>query len=238
MHTIISTAALCIEGDLNWDFGFKLYTIPIISKELSYDSEVENKIYELSRTAVNAFFTSEMAVRAVFERLETSPDWRIYCLSGKTKQTLLQFIDASLIERTAPNSTALSKLIQADSKPLLDRPAVFFCGDKRMPTLPATCRELHIPLEEVICYKTICIPNNIGGDLAGILFFSPSAVSCYFNHNPPLKDFTVLFAIGETTATAIRAFSPNKVIVAPEPSKEALLEEVKKYFEDLQKKEA
>ena len=237
MHTIISTAELSIEGNLDWDFASKLYTIPIISKEISYDSEVEEKIFELGKKSVNAFFTSEVAVRAVFERLETCPDWMIYCLSGKTKTVLLQFVPESLIVRAAPNSTELSKAIQTETTPLKERPAVFFCSDKRMPTLPATCKDLDIPLEEVICYTSTCMPNSIGGDLAAMLFFSPSAVSCYFNQNPPLKEMTVLFAIGETTAAAIRAFSPNTVIVAPEPSEEAILNEVKKYFEDPIRKE-
>jgi uroporphyrinogen-III synthase len=46
-----------------------------------------------------------------------------------------------------------------------------------------------------------------------------------------------LFAIGETTAESIKAHCTNKIIIAPEPSEAALLNEVKIYFEALKKLE-
>jgi len=232
INTLITTAEITGEDAIKaWHFGYRLYTFPLINKELSYDTQVEERIFELGRSTINAVFTSEVAVRAVFERLEQKPDWNIYCLQGKTRTVLLKYVPEELIVKMATNSTELAAIIQSDLAVFNQRPSVFFCGDKRMPTLPVACKALDVTLEEVICYKTSCIPSNIGGDIEGILFFSPSAVECFFNHNLGLKKETVLFAIGETTAAAIRAFSSNETIVAPEPSQASLLNEVKIYFD-------
>lgn len=239
INTLISTAEITDQDAIKaWDFGYRLYTFPLINKELSYDTEVEQRIFELGRDSINAVFTSEVAVRSVFERLEQKPDWNIYCLQGKTRTVLLKYVPEALIVNMATNSTNLAATIKSDLSAFRQRPAVFFCGDKRMPTLPATCKELNVPLEELICYKTSCIPSNIGGDIEGILFFSPSAAECFFNHNPRMNNATVLFAIGETTAASIRAFCGNTTIVAPEPTQAALLNEVKIYFDKQKASEA
>ena len=179
---LITTAALSDSTPVDtWNFPFKLFTIPLMEKELSYDSVVEERIFKLGRQQINAIFTSQVAVKSVFERLEERPDWQIYCLQGKTRSALLKFVPETLIvDGSAQNSTALAAEIKAGPEPLRQRPTVFFCGDRRMPGLPAAFKELEIPLEELVCYKTTCSPSNLNGDFAGFLFFSPSAVDCFF----------------------------------------------------------
>lgn len=221
----------------DWNFNFRMDTFPLIEKELSYDSAVEERIFELGRKKINAVFTSEVAVRSVFERLEEKPDWNIYCLSGKTRATLLKFIPDAGICGMGSNSTVLADFIKENPAPLREYPTVFFCGDRRMPTLPAAFEQIDTALEELVCYKTSCCPSRIRGDIDGFLFFSPSAVECYFAHNQEISQNAVLFAIGQTTAKSIAAHCTNKVIVAPEPSERALLNEVKIYFEAQQKLE-
>lgn len=235
---IITTAEISDSSAIDsWEFSFRLYTFPLIRKELSFDSEVEQLIFQRGRERINAIFTSEVAVRSVFERLEQQPDWNIYCLNGKTRTTLLKFIPETLIAAMGRNSSELSVIIKEDPEPLRERPTVFFCGNRRMPMLPMTFQQLGIPLEEIISYNTSCAPSTIGGDIHGFLFFSPSAVDCFFTHNPQVSDKSVLFAIGETTAESIKAHCTNKIIIAPEPSEAALLNEVKIYFEALKKLE-
>lgn len=229
---IINTAEISDISLLdNWEFGYKYFTIPLMTKELSYDSAVEQRIFELGRTALNAFFTSEVAVRAVFERLEQQPQWKIYCLNGKTRKILLKFIPESLIAGSASNSSELSTIIQDNQDTIQEKPSVFFCGDRRMPTIPRIFEQLNIPLEEVTCYKSICNSGGILGPIDGIIFFSPSAVDCYFEKNTEIAPTAVVFAIGQTTANYLKARCSNKIIVAPEPSEKALLNEVKIYFE-------
>lgn len=231
---LITTAEISDPTPIDdWNFTFKLLTCPLIEKEISFDSSIEERIFELGRTRINALFTSEVAVRSVFERLEEVPDWNIYCLSGKTRTTLLKFIPESLIVAMGRNSTELSAVIKQAPEALRQQPTVFFCGNRRMPTLPAGFQQLEIPLEELICYKTSCPPSSFGGDFSGFFFFSPSAVECYFAHNEKIAHTAVIFAIGETTAKAIAAHCTNKIIIAPEPSEAALLNEVKIYFEAL-----
>ena len=119
---LITTAALSDSTPVDtWNFPFKLFTIPLMEKELSYDSVVEERIFKLGRQQINAIFTSQVAVKSVFERLEERPDWQIYCLQGKTRSALLKFVPETLIvDGSAQNSTALAAEIKA--RPSCQRP--------------------------------------------------------------------------------------------------------------------
>ena len=232
MHTIISTREIT-DMDLteDWNFTFRFYTFPLIQKSINYDSLVEDRIFSLAKENINAFFTSESAVKSVLSRLEQCPTWQLFALGGKTKETLLQFFPAVQSPRYAKNSTELAEQVRENRDLFTHQKNVFFCGDKRMPTIPRVFEALNIPLEEVICYKSTCQPSSISGPIQGMLFFSPSAVECFFKHNKSIHEQTVLFAIGDTTAGAISKYCTNKVVVAPKPSEASLLHEVKKYFE-------
>jgi uroporphyrinogen-III synthase len=80
-------------------------------------------------------------------------------------------------------------------------------------------------------YHTISTPHKIDKAYDGILFFSPSAVQSFFYANAVLPA-TILFAIGQTTADAIKTFTENTVIVSEKPGKDDL---VKKMFEFFKK---
>src|SRR5690606_16492349 len=149
---LISTRELTeVEAIKEWRFYFKLHQFPLIKKEISYDSQVEERIFEMGRSRINAVFTSQVAVRSVFERLEVQPNWRIFCLGGKTKSVLLNFVPESMIFLTGTNGAELAGRIREEESMVRERRTVFFCGDKRMPTLPATFDELGMALEEVVC---------------------------------------------------------------------------------------
>ncbi|MEO8416473.1 MAG: uroporphyrinogen-III synthase, partial [Ginsengibacter sp.] len=71
-------------------------------------------------------------------------------------------------------------------------------------------------------YKTIETPHIIKQHYDGILFYSPSAVKSFFLKNT-LQNNTELFAIGSTTAKALKHFTQLPVIIAEMPGKENLV---------------
>jgi uroporphyrinogen-III synthase len=73
------------------------------------------------------------------------------------------------------------------------------------------------------------VKHKIEKTYHGILFFSPSAVQSFFSNNK-ISDQTILFAIGNTTATEIKKYTNNKIITGDEPGKENLVTEMIRYY--------
>jgi uroporphyrinogen-III synthase len=175
-----------------------------------------------------AAFTSANAVTALTAFTHAAPNWKIFCLSGKTKQTLAQpeFRYLGTIIDTAVNATDLAKTIIANNiKELL-----FFCGDRRRDALPAILQASGVIVHEVIVYQTVETPVRNEEDTDGILFFSPSAVESFFSVNTPAPT-TVCFATGSTTAESLASVTANRIITSPEPGQQAMLATVNKYFD-------
>lgn len=188
----------------------------------------------LERNIPYAVFTSSNAVMAVKKYLGDSinhlpPQWKIFCLSGKTKEVLAE--NAALfgtVEATASGATDLAqKVIASGAKELL-----FFCGDRRREELPTLLQGAGVQVHEVVVYEVEETPVVASGEFEGVLFFSPSAVQSFFAVNQ-LKEATACFAIGHTTAASLQQFTQNKLYISKEPTQEALLAEVINYFKNM-----
>lgn len=194
-------------------------TQPIRSKEVMEEIE---KTYQQEATVV---FTSMSGVDAVTVRKK--PDWKIYCLDHATKQEVIKKFGDN-IAGTADSAEELAWLIAKGKA----KEITFFCGDHRREELPAILKKNAIRVNEVVVYKTIPQHHTIEKIYDGILFFSPSAVESFFKTNK-LKSETILFAIGKTTAAAIKEQNNNKIIISKNPAKEALVREVIEYYREL-----
>jgi uroporphyrinogen-III synthase len=100
---------------------------------------------------------------------------------------------------------------------------VFFCGERRRDELPS------LGVVEKVVYRTVLTPHKVERDYAGIAFFSPSAVESFFSVNVIAGEIP-LFAIGPTTAAAIRAQCTNPVITGGEPDKAMLIHKMIDHF--------
>ena len=154
-------------------------------------------------------------------------DWRVFCLSGKTKETLLS---AHRLEKQilgeAPNAAELAhEIIRQKVKEV-----IFFCGNKRRDELPTILQAAGVLVHEVVVYEVEETPVAAPDAYKAVLFFSPSAVQSFFTANQ-LKENTVCFAIGQTTANSVKQFTQNTLCVSKEPTQEALLKEVIHYFQ-------
>jgi uroporphyrinogen-III synthase len=183
-----------------------------------------DKKFYIALTSANAVdaLNSYMHVGDAFYVIK----WNIFCLSGKTKQAVL---NAKLLEKNivgeANNASGLAKkIIEAGADEI-----IFFCGSKRRDELPTILKNANIKVHEVILYENTETPVTLNEHFDAILFFSPSGAQSFFSANE-LSDSTVCFAIGLTTATSVSTFTQNKVIVSIAPNQEELVEEVIEHF--------
>ncbi|HVX26603.1 MAG TPA: uroporphyrinogen-III synthase [Parafilimonas sp.] len=202
-------------------------TISFIETEAIDSIDVYEEIGNAMLESVTVVFTSMNAVEAVAAHLhDYTPDWKIYCIGNTTKRLVVEYFGEDLIAGTATDATELAEKIIEDD---ITDEVIFFCGDKRRDELPSLLNENDIEVNEIEVYQTNMIHHTIEKNYDGILFFSPSAVQSFFSTNK-LNDKTVLFAIGNTTASAIKKYARNKVIVADEAGKINLIEKAIEYF--------
>lgn len=157
----------------------------------------------------------------------------VYCIQGATREAVEQHFSNARIAGTAADSKALATLILQNSK---ITSVVFFCGNIRRNELPDMLRSRNVEVEEILVYETLETPAQLTETYDGLLFFSPSSVSSFFSGNT-LPAQTVCFAIGHTTAAALREATQNKVVVSTEPSVDALLQTVILYFDNINSQE-
>jgi uroporphyrinogen-III synthase len=192
-------------------------------KTITLQQEIEDAL----GSAATVVFTSMNAVEAVAAYLDGhQPQWKIYSIGTTTDQLINKYFGKGLIAGTAFNAADLAALIVKDS---LTEKLIFFCGNQRRDELPAILRNNNIAVTEIEVYQTTAVPHKIDKAYDGILFFSPSAVESFFSNNT-IGSQTILFAIGNTTADAIKSFSDNKIIIADTAGKENLVKQMIAYF--------
>lgn len=153
-------------------------------------------------------------------------DWNIFCLSGKTKQAIM---NALLLKKNivgeASNATELARQIIAKGI----KEIIFFCSNIRRDELPTALRNANVKVEEIVLYETTETPTTLSHDFDAVLFFSPSGVQGFFSANE-LKQDCVCFAIGRTTATSIATFTQNTIVKSITPDPKEMIEEVIEHF--------
>jgi len=169
-----------------------------------------------------AIFTSVNAVNAVRRWLRGRLDWRVYCISGATCDSVVELLGAKALAGTGETASELAEVIRREEAER-GTEIVFFCGERRRDELPS------LGVVEKVVYRTALTPHKVERDYAGIAFFSPSAVESFFSVNVIAGEIP-LFAIGPTTAAAIRARCTNPVITRGEPDKAMLIHKMTDHF--------
>jgi uroporphyrinogen-III synthase len=207
--------------------GIEIDTQSFIETEAIQTIEVQQEIEQVLLQSATIVFTSMNAVEAVAEYMNAvMPDWVIYCIGQTTQQLAKNYFGEQSIAGTADNAADLAELIAEEG---YTDEVIFFCGDQRRDELPDILLSNDIQVTEIMVYHTIATPKKIKKFYNGILFFSPSAVNSFFSANKT-ENVTTLFAIGSTTAGAIKKFSSGTIITSDKPSKENLIEKAINYF--------
>jgi len=154
----------------------------------------------------------------------------IACLPGKTLDAVREKFQEAQVVCTAKNAKDLARAIIADGR---FSKAIFFCALDHRPELPQMLREAGIVLTEVPVYSSTGTPMVVDTAFDAILFFSPSAVDSFFAINT-LPPGAVCFAIGETTAGAVRGYTDRRVVISPFPTQKDLLACVRFYYDNQQ----
>lgn len=226
--TILSTRPLetaLVEAakakDITIDIVSFIDTTPV--KSAGIQEEIK-KVFTRPATIV---FTSMNAVNAVATHLNgETPAWRIFCIGNTTRELAGRYFGETAVSGTGNSAGSLADAIIAQRT---IKQVIFFCGDQRREELPGKLRQHGISVQEIIVYHTTSTPHKINKPYDGILFFSPSAVQSFFQTNLVLPA-TVLFAIGQTTADALKTFSGNTVIASEKQGKEDLVKKMFEYF--------
>jgi len=208
----------------------RIDTLPFIETNAVLSIETKEVLDTLSKKKIAAVFTSMNAVESVTRQLPCIPSWKIYCMSGITKELAIQFFGHQATVITAKNAAALADEIIKEKE---QEEIIFFCGDQHLQDLPEKLSQQHIPVKEMVVYTTIYTPSKIEKEYDGIVFFSPSAVHSYFSLNNS-KEKQVFFSIGKSTTSAIQQYSNNLVITSDWPGKEQMADLVITYFSTLQ----
>jgi len=207
--------------------NMEIDVLSFIETETIHTTEVQQEIENALLQSSAVVFTSMNAVEAVADELDgQQPDWKIYSIGTTTSKLVKKYFGEEAIAGIANSASELADLIVDEGE---DSEVVFFCGDQRRDELPEILRNNDIDVNEIVVYETIAVHHKVDKQYHGVLFFSPSAVESFFSNNK-IETSTVLFAIGNTTANAIKKFSNNKVIISDEPGKENLFRKMVEYF--------
>ena len=199
--------------------------ISFIETEPVKTLELNEKLEQLSSKNIEVVFTSMNAVDAVKDHLRFKPNWKIFSIGQTTKELIKDFFGEESVVGTADDASQLADVIIQHHP----QEVFFFCGDQRRDEMPQKLNEAGIALEEIVVYKTTSTSKKLNKDYEGILFFSPSAVDSFFTTNT-IADDTIVFAIGNTTATAVNERVNNKIVIADKPGKEELVKKMLAYL--------
>jgi uroporphyrinogen-III synthase len=194
---------------------------PLISKD---------KAEALSELGLSTFvFTSTNSVEALALLLKQYPvalrAAEVYCMAGRTAETVREHFPSITVKGTGNSARELAGRIIEDGATNV----VFFSGNLRRDDLPDQLRQHGVSVSELEIYKTHHRPAKVEGDFAGVIFFSPSAADSFFSLNQ-LNDSAVCFAIGETTANALKKYTSNRIVVANIPRQENVIAMVIDHF--------
>lgn len=212
------------EAELRW------HEQAFIAIEYLQSPELLAELQTLSKRDLEIIFTSKHAVLSVFNLLKAFPDqWTANMLEGATLTTFDRVFPGARRQARGYYAEELAMSITS-RKP--EKPFAFFCGDKRRNTLPDQLQRHNLVWQQVIVYQTVLQPAILEQHYDGIVFFSPSAVESYFKNNQP-DPASVLFAIGSTTATAIKPHWEGPIICPRFPDKTEMHHTVQNYFNTL-----
>ena len=174
-------------------------------------------------------FTSTNAVEALSALLKAYPvnlpATDVYCMAGRTAEATREHFPSLTVKGTANSARELAGRILTDRVSKL----IFLSGNLRRDDLPNQLKHHGVSVSELEIYQTHHRPAKIEEDFAGVIFFSPSAADSFFSINQ-LNSSVVCFAIGDTTASAVKKYTSNRIMVADTPRQENLIAMIIDHF--------
>lgn len=176
-------------------------------------------------------FTSQNAVKALEELMESGlqvrPETNIFAVGAQTQKALAKLGLDSTIPRTQ-DGKHLAELIVREGKV---NSVIYFHGNLSRKEVVPKLVDNDIEVIELEVYQTIIqpVPFPDAPPISAVLFYSPSAVEAFKRGHGFDDDLPLLFAIGPTTAGALKEEGNSDVKIAGKPDTEVLLRMVSKH---------
>lgn len=215
--------------------GLSIDVVPFIRINNVLNAEKTERIRSLNTDKRTVIFTSKNAVHAVASIIDRVPEWEFYCIDGATRQNIKHYWKTNSIKGTSSNGKELARIILKDNvETTISNPLVFFCGSRRLNTIPNALTKAKVPYEEISVYETENTPTMVKKIYDAILFYSPSEVHSFFSKNK-VED-TALFAIGKTTLNALSDHTTknNTIILSQWADKARMIDLLINYFNQKQ----
>lgn len=170
----------------------------------------------------HCIFTSQNSVRLFMTKVSKKNITNIqaYCVGIKTAEALKSH-GISVIKQTNYAIELITYIIEKQA----DKHFNFFCGILRREIIPNGLRQNNISYKEISLYETLRTSKHFKTEFQAVLFFSPSGVNSYLEHNTLSKE-TMAICIGTTTAAEVRKFT-NNVKISDTTTVESVLWKVK-----------
>lgn len=203
---------------------------PIIEPALDFEfPEYWDSVLEVINRHLKSdwVFTSVNGVKALEELitngLQVRPEVHIFAVGSKTKEAL-ESLGLTAKVPASQDASHLADLIIEEGK---IESVIYFHGNLSRGEMSGKLRAKNIEVIELEVYKTKISPVALPSTpVDAILFYSPSAVEGFKQGEGFHKQLPALFAIGPTTAEAIRKESAESVEVADMPDTKELLKAV------------
>lgn len=169
-------------------------------------------------------FTSENGVKALQQLMESGlqvrPETQLFAVGSKTRDALQDLgLDAKIPK--IQDGKHLARLIIEEGK---INSVIYFHGNLSRDEMTDRLEKEGIEVIELEVYKTIINPVHLPNKpVSGILFYSPSAVEGFARGEGFNKELPTLFAIGPTTAKALKEQTDQHIEIARKPDTKVLL---------------
>ncbi len=199
--------------------GLHLLVEPMI--QVAINETALPEIFRMAASDVSEawVFTSKNAVKG-FLKLKDDlnySDKKFFAVGHKTAEGLKEAgIEVSIPENET--AVALAEFILAQKI----KSVLFWCGNLRKEELPELLKQHHVAVTELTVYHTGLYPRRITATYDAVMFLSASAVESFFSVNELPKGAPV-FAIGDTTAHALKEYTASKVFTPEKPDIDMLL---------------
>ena len=169
--------------------------------------------FELEKINDILLFTSQNAVESVLQnsKIEELKKHNAICVGIKTRAMLESH--GFTVLACQDYAAELAQIITTDFK---NQSITFFAGNIRRDTLPEAMTSAGIKFDEIRAYETALNPQKVNTNVDGILFYSPSGINSYLEHNK--IDNQICFCIGTTTADALEPY--KNIVLANRPTVE------------------
>lgn len=188
-------------------------------------------------------FTSRIAIEQYFRiceelRIKISEDNKYFCTNEAIALYLQKFIQYRK-RKVFYGDGRLPKLMEVIVKHKEDGSFLLPCSNVRDKALIEAFAKYNIQCTEAFIYNTVASDLSDLSDVKYdmLIFFNPSAIDSLYTNFPKFKqDETRLAIFGNTTADAVKAHKLNINIFAPTPENPSLVDAIKKYIIEANKK--